>query len=477
MRYFTSSKASFKITTSKCTGILINPCEFQAYCPVWSETNISFCDTYLQKLKPNQFKIVKEEIGNVASMTLHIKNVTIEHNTDSCVQIYLSSQVVTRPENVYENEFKYNKYTTACFVNIHIKGNTMITDSVLTSRYQGSIKKAETLEILGHGSVTNQRFFMEEEKFSRLDFEQCKYRVRFDFTEASVNLESMSDMLTRIITTYTLKVKGGSSSTMILRFEMLKSQNYPWTACKKASAKYQINTRLKSYIHLTGGYLSRIYGQILNIEQRIGNSRLDRSVTLVIRSEFCAFRCRYKQFPIKRHCGILNDNDPFDSEGLSTKLYSTKCINAFTRVLSWKKIMKLSHFYNTKLLASVLLPGIYEQVLIRISNTPTISLPSDQFFYLDVTWKDTNILQRVDISLQLNKRKYQIFTQPSESDKMYNWMEAENKCIEHGGHLPSFSSQSDVQDLVDIILRAAWAGPIRMIFIGLKVSNYNAFRI
>ena len=55
---------------------------------------------------------------------------------------------------------------------------------------------------------------------------------------------------------------------------------------------------------------------------------------------------------------------------------------------------------------------------------------------------------------------------------MYTWMEAEELCINlYGGHLPSISSQSDVQDLVNIILRAVWIGPIRMIYIGLKVSN------
>ena len=90
---------------------------------------------------------------------------------------------------------------------------------------------------------------------------------------------------------------------------------------------------------------------------------------------------------------------------------------------------------------------------------------------MDVTWQDTNILQRVNTSLQLNGKQYQIFTQPRNSNKMFTWIETEDICTHHGGHLPSISSQSDAQDLVHIILRAAWAGPIRMIYIGLKVST------
>ena len=487
VRYFTMSKASFKITTTKCTGIQINPCEFQAYCG-WSETNMALCDTYLHNLKSNQFKIVKEEVSTVLFMNLRLKNVTLEHSSVSCVHIYLSSQITARLKNIYENDFNYNMYAADCLANILITSDSVITDSVITSKLQGSIRKAETLEISGHGNVITRNFFMEEHRFAHLDFEQCKYRARFEYTDVSMNLESMSEILTGRITTCILKVKGGSSSTMILRFVMLKSQNYSvqredlplfsWTSCKKVSTKYQIvasaNIRFNNYTHLTKP-LSVIYGQILNIEQKIINSRLDTTVTIEIRSEFCVFSCRFMQFSGRKYCGILNKNDPFDSEGLSSKLYSTKCSSDtfMTDDLYWEQILKLSHFYNTKVLASVLLPGIYKQVTIRISHTPTISLPSNQFSYLDATWQDINILQRVDISLQLNKKKYQIFTQPWKSNKMYTWMEAESKCVEHGGHLPSFSSQSDVQDLVDIILRAVWIGPIRMIFIGLKVSSYN----
>ena len=150
-------------------------------------------------------------------------------------------------------------------------------------------------------------------------------------------------------------------------------------------------------------------------------------------------------------------------------MYDNKCNGNDVYRLHWSQIMALPHCNNTKVLSRVLLPGIYEQATIKISHT---SSQQKHLLYLDVTWTDTNILEKVDISLQLNGRQYQIFKQPRKSNIMYTWMQAEELCINlYGGHLPSISSQSDVQDLVNIILRAVWIGPIRMIYIGLKVSN------
>ena len=62
------------------------------------------------------------------------------------------------------------------------------------------------------------------------------------------------------------------------------------------------------------------------------------------------------------------------------------------------------------------------------------------------------------------------FPKTMNKSKVYSWQEAKELCIKFKSHLPIFRSQSDVQDLIDIILRAAWTGPIRMLFIGLKVS-------
>ena len=193
------------------------------------------------------------------------------------------------------------------------------------------------------------------------------------------------------------------------------------------------------------------------------------TVQLMIKSSFCSFKT--VQIAGMQYDDVLNEFDPFDTEE-SFKIYSNKCTDKNKNYfLHWRQIMALSHYNNTEVVSKVLLPGLYEQVMICIAHTQTISLQPNQVSYLDITWQDTNILQRVDISLQLNGKRYQIFTDYKESNKLYTWMDAEDICIHHGGHLPSISSQSDVQNVVDIILRAIWTGPIRMIYIGLKVST------
>ena len=81
------------------------------------------------------------------------------------------------------------------------------------------------------------------------------------------------------------------------------------------------------------------------------------------------------------------------------------------------------------------------------------------------------MLNIINTSLLLNGKRYIIFPETMNQTTVYSWEEAEELCSQYESHLPIFSSQSDVQDLVDIILRAAWTGPIRMVYIGLKVSR------
>ena len=75
MRNYTTVVATFNITTSRCTGILINPSEFEAYCSLWlhiKTKNMSLCDSYLQSFSSKQIKVVKEERYIVVFMNLKL---------------------------------------------------------------------------------------------------------------------------------------------------------------------------------------------------------------------------------------------------------------------------------------------------------------------------------------------------------------------------------------------------------------------
>ena len=270
----------------------------------------------------------------------------------------------------------------------------------------------------------------------------------------------------------------------MLRFKIHKSnlsiQEERWKTCGSMSQKYQIPIRSITssiVLDLLSNVLTVTYGKILNIalstEYSGGYTFKDYTVQLAIKSQFCHF----KSLDIggRTYCKVVNEYDPLGTESLISEMYGNKC-KMYRRKkcqpegyrLHWSQILALPRHSNTKVVSRVLLPGIYEQVTIHIPHT---SLHLQQFLNLDVTWTDTNILEKVDISLQLNGRQYEIHTQGMKSNKMYTWTEAEAKCIDNDGHLPSISSQSDVEDLVNIILRAVWIGPIRMIYIGLKVSK------
>ena len=117
----------------------------------------------------------------------------------------------------------------------------------------------------------------------------------------------------------------------------------------------------------------------------------------------------------------------------------------------------------------VQLPGIYEKAKVYIYyHNYSIDGTQDQ---LIIRLQDERILKIINTSVLLNGKRYYIFHETMNQRIGYSWEEAEKLCNQYDSHLPIFSSQSDVQDLIDIILRAAWTGPIRMIFIGFRVSK------
>ena len=477
---YTSAVATFNITTSKCTGILINPCEFEAYCSVWPGTKFSLCDSYLGSFSSKYVEIVKEKQYFLVSMNVRLFQ-SHEQDYDKCVHLYLSSNVAARLQNISQSYFNDNLLKSNCYVNIKIQRDAIIIPYILTSTYQGTIKRSEMLQFVGHGNVVTHNFLVRKQKNSPvISIHQCKYKVKLSAT-AAVNFESVDEMLTERVTHFILGVKGGSSSTMMLQFKRcsfnLSMKEVRLKACSNMSQKNQIPISFNfTYFELHNNVTTVMFGQILIILMSAGHYGLymfkNTTVQLMIKASFCYFKTVF--IGKRKYKEVLNEFDPFNTEK-SNKMYGNKCVienkNYLFYLLYWSQILTLPRYNNTKVVSRVLLPGLHEQVSINIGHTPTVS--SLWSSYLDVAWQDTNILQRVDISLRLNGKQHQIFTDPSESDKMYTWMEAEAICTHHGGHLPSISNQSDAQDLVDIILRAAWTGPIRMIYIGLKVSNVN----
>ena len=280
MEKYTSAVATFNITTSKCTGILINPCEFEAYCSVWPGTKLSLCSSYLEGFNSKHVKVVKKERHVVVSINLiFVQNNQPDYNT--CVHLILSSIVIARLQNVSENEFNNNIMEPDCFVNIKVQGDDfgmVIIPNILTSSYQGTIKRSEMLQLVGHGNVVTHNVFVEEQtNVPFISIHQCKYKVRLKVT-ATVNVQSKAKMLPGRMIIFTLALKGGSSSSMLLRFKLLShnlsAQEMRLNTCSNMSQKYQIPLSSNfTVFEVLKNVTTVTYGQILNISMSSEHSK------------------------------------------------------------------------------------------------------------------------------------------------------------------------------------------------------------
>ena len=218
-----------------------------------------------------------------------------------------------------------------------------------------------------------------------------------------------------------------------------------------------------------------VYGYSLNLEMTGSSyhSLINNFIVanLKIQTSFCIGKCsvwskeKGKIYNLK-NCQNLTLSEISDTNRLFTKIYGNHCRDQST--LDWSMDLFTSNFLQSKSL-KIQLPGIYEKAEIYIYyHNYSIDGKEDQLL---IRLQDERILKIINTSLLLNGKRYFIFSETMNQRMAYSWEEAEELCSQYESHLPIFNSQSDVQDLVDIILRAAWTGPIRMIFIGLKVSR------
>ena len=241
---------------------------------------------------------------------------------------------MVRFQNVFQNDFNNNVGDPDCYVHIKVESDRGLTHNTLTSTYQGTIKRTETLELVGHGNAVTHDFFVEKQKDAPfIKIHNCKHKIKLK-ASAVVNLQSIGQMLPGRLTIFTLAVRGGSSSTMMLRFKIHNSnssiQEGRSKTCGNMSQKYQmpIKSNVSSTVFdLLSNVLTVTYGKLLNIalgtEYSGGYILEDYTVNLEIKSLFCFLKClRLVGFA---YCTVMNEYDPFGTESLSSKLYGNKC--------------------------------------------------------------------------------------------------------------------------------------------------------
>ena len=289
-----------------------------------------------------------------------------------------------------------------------------------------------------------------------------------------------------------LMFQGGSNSAvlvtlMVHHLQILKEIGFvptlpPWQMFNIVSKNFIVpllnihtNGKTKQLLNILNKFNSIAYGYSLHLEMK-GNSFYSSKqeailAKLKIQTAFCIPKCivsNVKMIMDLKHCNYLMASELTNDTTLFAKIYDDHCINQST--LDWSMDLHVSDILESRGL-EILLPGIYEKAEIHIyDQKSSVGKNEDQF---TIRWLNRRIIQRVNSSLILNGKKYLIFPESMNKRKVYSWQEAEEHCIRFESHLPIFRSQSDVQDMIDIILRAAWTGPIRMIFIGLKVSQLH----
>ena len=121
---YTSVSASLILTLSNCTGVVINPCEYETYCG-GSSLNLKICQQYVKSLATPyvQFKVrsqrfnIYQSLHKIDSVILN-SSLSLVLKTDRCVQLYASSFVKARKQNIFKEWYHKYFYREVCALTI-----------------------------------------------------------------------------------------------------------------------------------------------------------------------------------------------------------------------------------------------------------------------------------------------------------------------------------------------------------------------
>ena len=486
---YTSVSVSLILTLSTCTGVVINPCEYEAYCS-GSSLNMKIFKQYVKSLTTPyvQFKVKSQHFNIFQSLhKFHsvIVNslLSLELKTDSCVQLYASSFVKARKQNIFEEWYHQYFYREVCALTImpDIDNSTILMDDwALYASSEGIINILETLWVIGLGKIIIhqlEKYMLKKEKNTEILIEEkdfnTKYKVslRYDIKFKIVILSGIGHDKGTNLKQIFMGFQGGSNSTVLIsilvfRLEMLiKSELVPtltsWEILNIMSPDYilpllNIGTigKSKQVLDILTKINSGVYGYSLNIEIN-GNSfhSLVNNclvANLKIQTSFCISKCsvfnkeKGKIYNFT-NCNTLMASDISDTKGLFAKIYDYHCRDQSS--LDWSMDLFTSNFLHSRSL-KIQLPGIYEKTEVYIYyHNYSIDGKEDQ---LVIRLQDERMLNIINTSLLLNGKRYIIFPETMNQTTVYSWEEGEELCSQYESHLPIFRSQSDVQDLVDI---------------------------
>ena len=517
IKYYTTIVTTLMFNLSTCNGVAINPCECDIYCGA-NFSMSQFCKSYLDSFTTTKtdFKLeiqnrsitMVESLHKIISMKTHV--LKLKQKIGSCSQIYFSSSVRARTRNIFQDRYHIYFSGEGCLNIINAEIDTLkneIRNQVLHSTYVGKINRFELFHVLGKGILIEHhlhKITLKQEKYrksNRIVIEEKDFQTKYKIVvhdAATLRVGTLSiidrDKDTKVNKIF-LKLKGGSYSSVLISLYMHQLEVFnvsgilstltSWQMFNIISSNYIVpfktidtKDKTKQSLNILTNLNSVPYGYslYLAIKGNIFPLHTNNAIVAILKlqTKFCIYKCSIRNNLTgiifgQKYCKTLVSSDIFDTKGLIAEIYDNHCTTKST--LDWSMDL-----YASDLLTSggleVLLPGIYEKAAVQFYyHNYSIGRNEDQ---LIIKWQDKRIVRRVNTSLLLNGKQYYIFYENMIKRKVYSWKEANELCIKYESNLPIFGSQSDVQDLVDIILRAAWTGPMRMIFIGLQVKSIYA---
>ena len=458
---------SFKLST--CNGVTINPCEYDVYCDT-NSSRLALCKSYIESLTTadTQFKLKIRNITQFESLhKIYIEyryTIALTQKPDSCLQIYFSSSVKARTEDIFQDSYRHYFRGTACYVLILPEiGNlkTEMENWALYASYMGKINRLEAFGITGTGKIVvnhMDKYIQKQEKNNKIIIEEEKdFQTKYDIMvqdDVKLRVETLSAIThnkdrklnnNKIF----LWLQGGSYSSLLVslivhQLEVLNKMGIlstltSWQIFNIMSSNYivslmnidnknktkQLLSSLKDLNSLSYGYSLHVTIKNNSISSHTNNVIV---ATLKLQTKFCICKCLIRSkwtkniYDLKK-CNILISNYKSETKGLFAEIYNDHCTTNST--LDWSMDLYASDLQNSRGL-EVLLPGIYEKVEVDIyyQNYPIKTNGG----LLKIKWQDKRILETVNTSLLLNGKQYFLFSENMNQRKHYSWNEAKKLC-------------------------------------------------
>ena len=481
---YVSVNCSLNITTTSCTGITINTCELYLYCQTSKLKHDWFCLPYLKLLSSSdKLELWTEDIVEIYysrisdTRIVEGKGLILNQSPESCLMFHLSNMVSPQYHEIIKSKYFSYFLSVSCSLTLYYDTKKAAEQNVILTQIDGHIQEWDGLYIEGKGLMMSENYHERSatDANNTLDTSEpltqaihLSYLMRNRIADISLHiLSDPSSLAGRFRIRYFTTL--GTGSVMILKVSKQKKYSayfqslseWQQVASEYLGNAFPLNNSIiREHARLTDIYIDDKYlREILSLRLHIKVLNLPVNVTdgfittIIFQTKYC----------VKKWL----DCDSYLNDEIFYEAHLNKC--SVNHTLEWQMPLTASTFRAEQSL-NVSLGGYIRTAKFDFDELSPSVVASCPKCYFMIRWIDNKILAAVSDTLILDSKQYSIYPSTETSRRRYSWHEAEQFCDEHGAHLPSFSGKIDVLNLIRILERAVWTGPIRNIFIGLDIK-------